>query len=268
MPWVAPVIAGVGAVAGAVIGGNAAEDAANTQANATRDAARANERATDKSIAAQKENAQLAIGELRKQYETSRADLKPFQDSQLSALQQAAALTDPNNPYYQAQRAKMSENIQRQLAAQGLLRSKSQVDLLSNLELGLESERFNRINQLAGTGAVQTGAQMAQNLGSGIASLYGGLGGQLGSTFANQGNTLASLYQAGGANAANAKMTGANATIGGLAGVNNAFQSYVNSSNNQSNFAQMMDLLKNNGGGVTPAQAGFAATVGSNMRWF
>lgn len=181
----------VAGVTGAVISSNASKDAAAQQLTAQEQALQTQERLGRESLAFQREYGQKAIDAQTAQYNQSRADLQPFVQSQLAALQQAQGLTDANNPLYQQQRAQMTQNIQRQLAAQGLLRSKNQVDLLGNLELGLEEQRFNRINALAGTGAAQQSSALAQSYGQGLASSYGNLGQQIGSTIGNIGQGVA-----------------------------------------------------------------------------
>jgi hypothetical protein len=154
-----------GTVAGGLIAKSGAEAAGQSAADATVEAAKIQAQSTDKSIAAQQQMTDKAANVLREQYGIARQDLLPFQQIQLKALQDAAGLTDPNSQIYQDERRLSTESIQRQLSAQGLLRSKNQVDLLSNLEVGLNSERFNRVNQLAGIGAAQQGGSVIPRLG-------------------------------------------------------------------------------------------------------
>lgn len=199
-------VAAIGSVAGAAIGADAAGDAANTQANATRDSIAAQERMANAAIAAQREQAAIA-----------RQDLQPFRDSQLRAVTGLEQLAQAGNPFEQAQRAKATQAIQANLAAQGLLRSKNQVDLLSGLETDLAAQAYQQragiLGGLAGTGAAQNAAGIATNLGAGIANTYGQLG-------AGVGSSLAQLGQQIGAS----QIARAQAIQGGFAGVNNAFQ--------------------------------------------
>jgi hypothetical protein len=212
-------------VASSIIGADAAGNAANAQLQGTRE-----------SIAAQKEAAAKAEGFLREQSGIARQDLEPFRQSQLAALGQANALTDPNNPVYSAERSQMTQAVQRQLAAQGLLRSKKQVDLLGNLELGIEQQRIGQINALAGNGAAQAQAGISQNLGGGLAGLQGQLGQQLGSSFQQLG-------QIQGQNA----LAQGQALSQGLVGVGNAIQGGVGSiigyNNQQSQLALLQKYL-------------------------
>ncbi len=173
-------LAAAGSVAGGVIGANTTKKAGEQQASAA-----------DKSIDFQKQ-----------QFEQSRQDLEPFRQSQLLALQQQQQLTDPNSQVYEQQRGINTQAIQRQLASQGLLRSKSQVDLLSNLELGLNQQRLGVIGGIAGNGATE-----------GIVGLRNNLSQNVGSAFQNFGQ-----------NQAQTTLAGAQNTLGVLQGVNNSFQ--------------------------------------------
>lgn len=188
------VIAGGATVAGSAIASNAQSNATNAQVGAANNAANAQLAATQASIAAQEQMADKAAGLFTQYTNQARADLAPFRQAQLDALAKAQGLTDPNNPYYQQQEQYNTTAIQRQLASQGLLRSKSQVDLLTNLQLGLNQQRTNEINAIAGNGAVQQSAQLSQGLGSQLGSLYGQLGGGLGSSYQQQGTNLGNIY--------------------------------------------------------------------------
>jgi hypothetical protein len=187
----------------------------------------AQERMAREGIAFQKEQAGRSENLLREFAGKADAQLKPFQDAQLGALGQAVGLTDPNNPIYQQQRTANTQAIQRQLAAQGLLRSKNQVDLLSGLELGLNQQRGNQINSLLGLGSVQQGAANTQSLGGGLASIASNLGANVGSSFGNLGaanaNSLASMGQA----QAQGIMARGNALAQGISGFGNAIQGTI-----------------------------------------
>jgi hypothetical protein len=172
------LVAGVGSVGGALIGKGAAADATAAQ------------------IAGQREGADKSAALLKDFYGQSQAQLKPFMDAQLGALKQEQGFTDPNNPIYQQERTQMTNAIQRQLAAQGLLRSKNQTDLLTNMELGLNQQRMGTINSLANIGAVQQGAANTQGLGSSLASIYGGAAQNIGQAQAQ--GALASGQAIGG----------------------------------------------------------------------
>lgn len=112
-----------------------------------------------------------------------REDLQPFRQAALDATQELQGLADPNSSLAQAQRSRGTEAVQRQLAAQGLLRSTAQGDQLSNLEVGLEQNRAQILQALAGSGAGQAFA----NVGAQQAALAG----QFGQGEIAQGNVIA-----------------------------------------------------------------------------
>jgi AraC-like DNA-binding protein len=233
----AGVVGAGSSLAGSIIGGNAAGDAAAAGLQGTRE-----------SIAAQREQSDKAIKALQDQSSIARQDLEPFRQAQVSALGQLQAYADPNSAYFQTQRKQATEAIQRQLAAQGLLRSKNQVDLLSNLETGLQQNQLGVLGGIAGNGAAQSLAGLAQQLGVGSAGIYGGLGQQLGSSF-----------QAGGQIAGQARLGQAQATVGGINGLNNAFQgtlgNFLAAQVQQGQLAQLKALLGGSSAG------GFTGTI-------
>lgn len=199
-------IAGAGAgVIGSAIGASGAKDAAKTAADAQA-----------KGIDAQTGLTREGLALLKQQYLDSQAQLAPFVDSQKRNLSKLEAFTDPSNPLYQQQRDFSTQQIQRQLAAQGLLRSRAQGDSLSNLELGLADKRLAILQGLAGTGAGQNAAQLSMGYGTQASSLLGGTAQSIGSSFAElgkiQGQGILGSTQAvqGGLS------TGFNALQGGL----------------------------------------------------
>lgn len=258
---VAAGIAAVATVGGAAIASGASKDAASKQLTAQEKAMLLQEKLARESIEAQQGYGQKAIDAFTNAYNQSRQDLQPFVQSQLAALGQANQLTDPNNPAYQAQRQQMTQQIQRQLAAQGLLRSKNQVDLLSNLELGIEQQRIQQINALAGTGAAQQGAQMGQQFGAGLAGAYQGMGQQVGSTLSG----LAGAQSQGITNIGN--IMGQQAIQqgqiwGGVAtGIGNIAQGTYGNYITQQNQAKQMQLLQGLLAGGGAGGAGFGATT-------
>ena len=166
--------------------------------------------ALDKSLAAQKEAQQRAIAEYRagtdrgvnainQGFAQGRTDLAPLRDAQAYGVDQIRAqlgeVSDPNNPLYNQQRDVATQALQRQLAAQGLLRSKSQVDLLGNLELGLAQQRAQQRSQLAGylggLGAIERSAGLSAQQGLSTGNLYAGLGNTLGGLESQYGNIYA-----------------------------------------------------------------------------
>ena len=195
-------LAAAGSLGSAAIGADAAGGAADKATQAQREA-----------IAAQKEQAARAEAFQREQAGIARADLQPFRDAQLGALGQLQGMADPNSAFATAQRDQATQAIQRQLAAQGLLRSKKQSDLLGNFELGLMNQRAGILQGIAGGGAAQQQAGISQSLGQGLAGNAVNLGNQIGSSFQNIGQIQAQ----GG-------MAQAQAIQGGLAGLNNAIQ--------------------------------------------
>lgn len=220
-------LAAAGSIGGAAIGANAAGSATDKSVNAQREGMASQERLAREGMAYQERQAGQSNQLLRDFYGQAQTQLKPFQDAQLGALGQAVGLTDPNNPVYQQQRDVNTQAIQRQLAAQGLLRSKNQVDLLSNLELGLNQQRVGQINSLMGLGAVQQGAQNTMGLGGGLANIASQLGANVGSSFsqmgANNANSLAQIGQT----QAQGIMANANAWGGALSGLGNIAQGTI-----------------------------------------
>lgn len=225
-------VGAIGSVGGALIQGGAARSAADAQLQGQKDA-----------IEAQKQQAARAEAFLREQAAQSRADLQPFRDSQLNAINQLQGLADPNSATAQAQRAQATQAIQRQLAAQGLLRSSKQGSQLSEVELGLALQRNQILSGLAGTGAGQAYAGVSSNLGTNLADVAGGLGNQLGSSFQNIGTINANLAQNTG-----------NAITGALSGVNNAIQGGIGQ---YLNFDLQRKLLNSFGAGGAGTPGGF-----------
>ncbi len=204
------ILGAAGSVAGSAISADATGSAVDKQTKAQND-----------SIKFQQEQAAKAEQFLRDQSSQARQDLQPFRNSQVNALNQLNQLADPNSSLANAQRDVATQAIQRQLAAQGLLRSKKQSDLLGGLELGLAQQRAGILQGLAGTGAAQQQAQISQGLGQGLANNVLNLGNQVGSSFQNIGQ-----IQGQGA------IANANAFTGGLAGLNNSIQGTFGAINN------------------------------------
>lgn len=202
----AGVASAAGSVAGAAIGSGAASDAASAQVLANRE-----------SIAAQKEMTQKALDFYGKQYSQARQDLEPFREAQISALRDLQGFTDANSEFYQNERQQATEAIQRQLAAQGLLRSRKQVDLLSGLESDLTRSRLNVLGSLAGNNAAQQASTLAQTYGSVGAQSLATLGQNIGSSFQNMGQAQANAALQQGQLWSGA-VQGVGNTLSGLAG--------------------------------------------------
>lgn len=173
-------LAGGATVAGGLIAKSGAEDAAATGAAAQ-----------EKSIEAQTKIAQEGLDIQKQQYADSKAMIAPFVQNQLDAQKKLAAFADPNNPYYQAQSDLATKQIQQQLASQGLLRSRSQGDSLAQLQLGLTGQRLGVLQNLSGSGAVNTAVGASQQYGAGAGQLLGQLGGNVGSSLTQMGQIQA-----------------------------------------------------------------------------
>lgn len=220
------IIAGVIAAGAAVAASKISSDASNAATDASiwgvKQQVNAQETAADKAAAAISGSAQQA-----------RQDLAPFRAAQLAALGQAQDLTNINSQFYNGQREVNTMAIQRQLAAQGLLRSKKQSDLLTNLELGLDQQRAQQVNSLANLGAVQQTAQLDQGLGQGLAQIY-----------SNQGQNVGSAFQAIGQISAQGRMAQGQATASALTGIANAAQGTYGNYLGQENQTNQMKLLQ------------------------
>jgi hypothetical protein len=196
---IAAGIAAAGAVTASAVSSSSASSASDKQMTAEEKAQKSQEDLAREGMQFQQTQATRADQLLRDFNSQAQTQLKPFQDAQLAALQQAQGLTDANNPYYQQQQAQGTQAIQRELAAQGLLRSKNQVDLLTNLQLGLNQQRVSQVNSIANLGAVQQGAQNTMQLGGGLADIANTLGANVGSSFqalgAANANSLARMGQ-------------------------------------------------------------------------
>lgn len=166
----------------------------------------------DQSIEAQRAQTQKAIEFLTQQAGLAREELAPFREAQLGALAQLQGLTQPGSEFETQQREAATQNIQRQLSAQGLLRSKNQSDLLSNLELGLSQQRQNILSGLLGTGAAQGTAANLTGLGQQVGGLQAGLGQQIGGAFQSAAGPLAQ-FQVGLGQARGAGLRGVNAAV-------------------------------------------------------
>lgn len=219
----------------AAIGGGILSNVATGLINssATGDATAAQLAANDKTLAFQKDQAAKAEKFLREQTALARQDLQPFRDSQLAATQQLQGLADPNSELFQQQRSINTQAIQRQLAAQGLLRSRNQSDLLSNLEIGLNQSRAGILGQLSGMGAAQGQAGIAQGLGGSLNSLYQNTTEGIGSSLQNVGR-----LQAGGI------LGQAQALTGMIGGINNSIQGGIGSFMQQQQNQGLLDLYK------------------------
>lgn len=237
MPAFSTIALSVGALASA--GSTLA--ASSAQGDAADRATEAQLQATRESIAAQKEQNARAEALLREFAGQAREDLAPIREAQQRAITGLEGLTDPNSEIYGQQRDQATQAIQRQLAAQGLLRSGQQGNQLQNLELGLAQQRANILGSLAGTGATQATAGISSQLGGGLAGLAQGLGQQIGSSFQQQGQLNANNFIAQGNNTAN--------TIGGIAGAFNGALGGISSAYAGQQQADLLNAILGKGGG-------------------
>jgi hypothetical protein len=113
-------------IANALIGDSANDDALEAERQGLWDALKIQEQGSGRAMDYQATKGQEAINAFLTYAARARADLDPYRKASAEALKQQQGLTDPNSPIYQQQRAAMTSQIQRQLAAQGLLRSKNQ----------------------------------------------------------------------------------------------------------------------------------------------
>jgi len=258
-------LGGIGSVAGAAIGSSGAQSAAEAQAAAMLKSAEIQRAANRDSIQAQEKAAGKAESFLREQAGIARQDLAPLRAAQTQAIQQLQGLSQEGNPLEVRQRQAATQQIQRQLAAQGLLRSKNQVDLLSGLELGLAEQRTGVLSGLAGLGALQSQANIAQGLGQGLAQIQGGLGAGIGSSFQQLGAQLGQNQMQVGQIFGQNALAQAQALQGGLAGVNNSIQGILQSSLAQKQRASDQEFLTGlvNKGGLNALSAlgGFGGMV-------
>lgn len=227
-------------IASSLIQQGAINRATDAQVQANQQAIALQEKALD----LQNQQSEKALAFLQSQSDQARADLQPFRDIQLQATQDLQALADPNSALFQQQRTEGTQAIQRQLAAQGLLRSGAQGDQLGRLETGLAQTRANILGGLSGTGAAGGLASLASGLGQSGAGVLGQQSQNIGSTLAGISGLLAGQGQAIGQGA----IGGANAIAGGLANVNNNIQSTIAALLQQNQLAQNGTLFGALGG--------------------
>lgn len=145
-------------------------------------------RGSDKAADAMARAAALGIAENRRQYDTSRADQKPWLDAGTAALgrlQDPAAFT--KSPGYEFVRREGNRDINNSFAARGGALSGNALRALDQYNTGLASQEYNNwFNQnasLAGVG--QASAQNLAGLGANSAANVSNL-------LTNQGNARAS----------------------------------------------------------------------------
>lgn len=248
-----------GAIIGAgVLGAGASVAGGAIAASGAKDASAQAAAAQQQAIAAQQALAQQGLGILSQQNDAAQKMLQPFVESQKKALGGLEGFTDPNNPIYGQARDFATRQIQQQLAAQGLLRSRGQGDSLANLELGLNQQRLGVLGGLAGSGAGQTQAGIAQQYGLSAAGLLGGISPGIASSISGLGQAQA------------AGTLGAAQAVGqGVAGVGNAIQGSLGNVLSYNQYQSQLGLLQQllGKGGTAPVGTGAfgGAQVGSSF---
>ncbi len=257
-------LAAAGTVGASVIGADAQGAAGRTAENTQRDALAQQERLAREGMAYQERQANSSLDFQRQQYNDAQAQLRPYGDIQLQATKDLQGFTDPNNPIYQQQRQQMTQQLQQQLAAQGLLRSRDQVDNLGNIELGLNQQRLGVQQGLAGLGASQGLAGLSQQYGQNVAGIQNNLGSQVGSQFGAMGqNALASGQSLAQLNSQRI-LAGAQGTQGLISGLGNIGQNVIGSfaANDPNTFQNRLlaSLMGGQGaGGTYPTSAQIGA---------
>lgn len=203
-----------GSLLGSIFAKDAAEDAAEVQAQASR----------------------AAIGEQRRQYDQTRADMMPWMEAGKSALAQLRELTKPGgdlmqpyqfeaDPGYQFGLDEGMKAINNNMAARGMRKSGAAMKGLGRFATDYATTKYNEgFNR----------DQIEKN------RLYGVLAGQsgVGQTTAGQ---VGQFGASAAGNIANYGMQGANATAAGIVGGANAIN---NGLNNVSGYYRMRELLK------------------------
>jgi hypothetical protein len=188
-----------------------------------------------KAAKAQKQAADSQVGEYRREYDTSRADLAPWRTTGAIALSKLAGMYGVNgaptggegtdnpsadayggfftSPGYRFRLDQGNQAVERSAAARGLLGSGATVKALDRYSQGLASSEYqsfsDRLAQIAGFGQNATNATVAagENATAGMAGAYGRAGDARASSYANTGSAIngtinnalsAYLYSSGG----------------------------------------------------------------------
>lgn len=232
----ANIVAGT-SLAGAALGSNAAKTASQIQAEAT-----------DRAIAESRRASEASIDEIRRQYDTSRADLEPWRTAGTGAIRELSTLTAPggdlrktftvadfwNDPVVQLGHEfglkEGNKAITNMAASRGMKHSGETIKALTKFgadytgtKAGESRGRFledqnnvyTRLSGIAGTGAGATTAGV--NAGTSTA-------GQVAGTNANTGTTIAGLMSGLGNARGAASIAGTNAWSGGLDTIGKYFQ--------------------------------------------
>lgn len=298
MPPAAAIVGAGVLAAGATVGSSAiqsdAADSANTaQLQATLESIKAQRELTERGFQvfqSQTERAQdflreqnaLARGESRRAYERAIDTLQPFQDVALQNLKAAQGYADPDSPQSKAERAVFQRNLAQNLAARGLTGSGTEIQGLTDYEVGQGANRRNLVLGLANLGTSQVGnlanlyaannnAGLSTQLGQGLAGLASNLGSVGSSLFGNLGQNIGGTLAQGGQTQAGLALQSGQAQAQGLAGLGNVAQGVLGnylSLQQQNQNQQFLQSILNpqRGGGAGVGQIGSNAYDYINLR--
>ena len=214
-------------IASGILGSRSAKRAAQAQAEATRQAAELQLQAQREAIAAQNRALEQQLGEVRRQYDTTRSDNEPWRTTGVDALGQLAGLAnyDPTptaesvmaDPGYQFGLTQGRNALEGSAAAAGGLYSGRALKELTqfgndygttkfndafNRQRATFGDRWNRLSGLAGTGQTAVGQVSAagQNMANTAAQAYG-----------NNANATSNLLTGGANNMGSLLLGNANA---------------------------------------------------------
>lgn len=138
-------------------------------------------KASKKAAKAQVKSAEMAIGEMRRQYDQSRADLAPWREAGGQAIGMGLSMLMPGydhttSPGYQFRMDEGTRAVENSAASRGMLMSGGTLKDLTRFAQGTAAadynDQFNRTMAIAGggqqaaTSGAQMGQQTAQNIGN------------------------------------------------------------------------------------------------------
>lgn len=201
--WLGPAIGAAASLGGAYLQSNAAEDAADRQAQGLSQATQATT-----------QNNAGALALYKAMYEQGRDDLAPYRGvgpNALGALQNQIGTDYTKSPGYQFRLNEGLNAAQQSAAARGSLNSGATLRGLTEYGQNFATNDYNNwLQRLSGL------ATIGQNSAAGSAAAGQNFAGQAGQTLTNQGNSLAQLFSAGGANAASGAVAQGNAWNNGI----------------------------------------------------
>ncbi|MEN3973115.1 hypothetical protein WJS89_10585 [Sphingomicrobium sp. XHP0235] len=165
-----------------------------------------------KAADAQVKSGEMAIGEMRRQYDQTRSDMAPWREAGGQAIGSLSAMLQPGydhttSPGYQFRMDEGKRAIESSAAARGGLLSGGTLKGLERYAQGVAADDFNQ--QFNRTASVAAGGQQ---VGMGLGALGAQTSQSIGNTMMGMGNARASGY-VGQANA----MNGMFSNLGGLA---------------------------------------------------